>query len=132
MTSINELMPSKFLTKENVTPDVLVTISNVRTEEITDNGAQKRKAIIYFNEFSQGLILNQTNKETLILIFGTDQIESWIGKTVTLFNDRSVAMHGQLTGGVRIRIPQSVMQNQERAVNPSTAQAYDHNGNPIY
>lgn len=152
MTSINELMPSKYLKKEDVTPDVLVTISNVVTENIAqDNETPKMKAIIYFHEFTQGLALNQINKESLIITLGTDQFEQWYGKQITLWNDRTVSMNGKLVGGVRIRIPQhaqTIQQGQpvqqghygqqdqqaqqEVAVNPSTAQAYDAQGKPLY
>ncbi len=148
MTSINELMPSRFLKKEDVIPDVLVTVGYVKQENIANNNEPPElKAVVYFHEFTQGLLLNQVNKETLTLVLGTDQIEHWVGKQVTLWNDRSVSMHGKLTGGVRIRIPQfenvptpnNPPQNNQptnnqgdHPVNPSTAQAYDANGNPIY
>lgn len=143
MTSINDLMPSRFLKKENVIPDVQVTIAQVLRENIAkDNDPEDMKAVVYFKEFTQGLLLNIINKETLILIFGTDRIEDWIGKPITLFNDPSVSLNGKLVGGVRIRIPQGTMNNlypgaqetatPDRAVNPSTAQAYDPQGNPIY
>jgi len=142
MTSINELMPSKYLKKENVIPDVLVTISQIITENIAkDNEKPEMKAIVYFKEFNQGLMLNITNKELLILEFGTDQIESWIGKQVTLHNDPSISIAGKLTGGIRIRLTQyqsttahmtPTDQREPRTVNPSTAQAYDNNGKPIY
>lgn len=138
MTSINELMPSKYLKKENVIPDVLVTISQVITENIAkDNEKPEIKAVVYFNEFTQGLMLNITNKELLILELGTDQIESWTGKQVTLGNDPSVSIGGKLTGGVRIRLSQNNNSNapqhqRDTSVNPSTAQAYDAAGKPIY
>jgi len=135
MTSINDLMPSKYLKKENVMPDVMVTISSVGPENIAkDNEKPDLKAIMFFNEFTQGLIINKTNKELLILELGTDQIESWIGKQITLGNDPSVSVGGKLTGGIRVRLSQTNHQAppQEHAVNPSTAAAYDANGKPIY
>lgn len=130
MTSINELMPSRFLKKEDVIPDVLVTIKQVVQENIAkDNELPDLKAIVYFNEFTQGLLLNQINKETLILVLGTDQVEQWIGKQITLWNDRSVSLHGKLTGGVRIRIPQFNQASNEFNQDP---QSYKTQKDPSY
>jgi hypothetical protein len=76
-------------------------IAEVRAEQIGDD----RKTVLYFDAQEKGLVLNATNIDTLVALFGTDESEFWIGKTVELFTTNTT-YQGKQTLGIRVRAPE--------------------------
>ena len=101
MPKVSEMIVSKYLRKEDVDDDVVVTIADVTLEDMPGDEGQKRW-VLHFREFKKGLVLNSTSIRTLEKGFGGDT-EMWIGGKVTLYVDPNVSFRGQIVGGLRLR-----------------------------
>ena len=104
--NISELGESKFLTKEECSPPIRVTITGVKRENLAkENEPQKMKFVLTFLE-CKPLVLNKTNGGRIAHVLGSDESDDWINKQIDLWNDPSVEFGGQLIGGVRVLVPQ--------------------------
>ena len=100
----NERHPSTYVSQEDVATPKTFTIDCCVMEPVEGRGGEKKeKPVLYFSEKnSKPLILNRANDEILSGEFGGDD-ESWQGKKVQLFVDKSVMFAGRRVGGVRVR-----------------------------
>jgi hypothetical protein len=97
---------SPYLKKEDFPRPEILTISDVREEEVTAPGEKpKTKIVLYFNEAEKGLVLNQANGDALFDLTGQDDPEKWIGTRVEMYCDSSVTYAGKRVGGLRLREP---------------------------
>ena len=104
MPNVNDLKSSKFLTKNDVEPDVLVTIKSYEQMNVAmESQAPEEKWCLYFKELDKPLVLNMTNGMLVAAITGSEDFKDWIGKQVMLYNDKTVMFAGKLTGGIRVR-----------------------------
>lgn len=55
-----------------------------------------------FDKASKQLILNSTNRKTLVKKFGPN-VKDWAGKKIVLYVDQNVKMMGKTVCGVRIK-----------------------------
>jgi hypothetical protein len=94
----------------------LVTIAEVKVEEVGET--KEMKAVMYFVSKEKGVVLNKTNFETLMAMFGTDETADWHGRQIVLYNDPSVSF-GSTRGGIRIKAP--TVQTQAPAAPPPVA-----------
>ena len=101
MPKVSEMIQSKFLRKEDLDDDVLVTIKKVTLEDMPGDGGEQRW-VLSFKELPKGLVLNVTTIRTLESAFGGDT-DDWVGGKVTLFVDPGVQYKGKVVGGVRLR-----------------------------
>ena len=101
MPKVSEMIQSKFLRKEDLDDDVLVTIKKIALEDVPGDGGEQRW-VCYFRELPKGLVLNVTTIRTLESAFGGDT-DDWVGGKVTLFVDPGVQYKGKVVGGVRLR-----------------------------
>ncbi len=127
MPNVNDLKDSKFLTKEDCEPDVLlVTIAGWDNVDVSlESGPPRMKYTLNFKEVDKPLVLNNTNGQRIAALTGKDEFDDWIGFEITLFNDRSVSFGGKLTGGIRVLMPQP---NAPAATTmPSPSQMADYN-----
>ncbi len=100
----NDLKSSKFLTKNDVEPAIMVTIKGYKQMNVAmESVAPEEKYVLYFNELEKPLVLNRTNGELISDITGSNDFDNWIGKKVVLWNDRTVSFAGKITGGIRVR-----------------------------
>jgi hypothetical protein len=101
MPSVAEMIQSRFLRKEDIEDDIVVTIKNVMLEDMPGDEHQQRW-VLAFKELERGLVLNSTTIRVLEKTFGrhTDQ---WLNGRVTLYVDPNVAFKGQIVGGLRVR-----------------------------
>lgn len=62
-----------------------LTIKSVTREEFEDRDTHEkiRKAVVYFHEKKPGLVVNKTNGETLLRLFGKDS-DDWLGQAVKM------------------------------------------------
>jgi hypothetical protein len=106
MKSYKAYSDSAYLRKEDFPAPEVLTISEVREEEVTAPGKKpKIKLIIYFEELEKGMVCNITNGDTLSEITGSEFPDDWTGTLVTVFHDSTVMYAGKREGGLRLRKP---------------------------
>ncbi len=104
MPNVNDLKSSKFLTKFDVEPDVLVTIAGYEEQDVSmESQAEETKWCLTFQELDKPLVLNMTNGQLITAIIGSGEFDDWVGQEVVLFNDKTVMFGGKMTGGIRVR-----------------------------
>ena len=103
---VSELKDSKFLRKEDCGAGILLTIADVRQENVAKEGApEDMKWCMYFRESEKPMVLNSTNGQIIAAFTGSEDSEGWIGKQVVLYHDPNVSFGGKLVGGIRCRAP---------------------------
>jgi len=103
---ISELMVSKYLKKEDFPSPTILTVREVKKEDVSIPGEEARvKGVMYFHELSRGLVLNPTNLKRAARIFGSTNTNAWAGKKVVVYTDPDVEFSGKTIGGLRLRAP---------------------------
>jgi hypothetical protein len=106
--NINDVYPSRWLKASDLSGDTTVTIKSVKAESVgKGNDAKDNRAVAYFNELEKGCVLNVTNKNTIVNLYGL-LTEQWIGKRITLFATEVDYQGSQILAiRVRMRAPES-------------------------
>lgn len=117
MPKVTEMIQSKFLRKEDIDDDLLVTVKKIALEDMPGEDGEQRW-VVYFRELPKGLVLNVTTIRTFEAAFGGDS-DDWIGNKVTLYVDPAVSFKGKIVGGLRIR--------PHKAAKPKSAVVEDFN-----
>ena len=118
---INQAFPSNYLKKTDFPAPRQVTIDAVVMENLAQDGhPADMKVVIYFNGAPKPMVANKTICMVLAAMFGPET-DSWIGKTVEVFNDVTVVFNGAV-GGLRVR---PVAQAVDQPV-PATASVQAH------
>jgi len=103
---IGELKESKYLKKEDVGQGKLLTIRELKQENVAgDNQPEEIKGVMYFNEVAKGVVMNWTNLQLTAQACGSEETDDWPGKQVVLYEDPNISFGGKLVGGIRIRAP---------------------------
>ena len=105
MPKTSEMIPSKYLKRDDVGRGVLVTIKGVKHENVGKEEDPELKYVALFNEVDKPLVLNLTNIKLLEAICQSDDTDGWIGKQVVLYDDPTVMFKGEVKGGIRVRAP---------------------------
>lgn len=106
MPRVSDLKQSKYLTKEDVTPPVLLTISGYEQVNVAlESQAPDMKWALTFQEEQKPLVLNQTNGAIIQGITESDDFDDWVGRKIVLYNDPSIIFGGKMVGGIRVRAP---------------------------
>lgn len=114
MPNVNDLKSSKFLTKNDVEPAVLVTIKSYEEMNVAmENQAPEMKWCLIFDELEKPLVLNMTNGQLIAAITGSENFDRWLGKKIVLYNDKTVMFAGKMTGGIRVRSSQGGQPNPD-------------------
>lgn len=85
--------------------DVTVTIAACHRHRDVEFDEGRKEKEVYSLQFAGGkkqLVLNSTNRKTLVAKFGPN-VKDWQGKKVTLWVDQNVRMMGKTVCGVRIK-----------------------------
>lgn len=101
---MNEMFPSNYLKKEDVSHPITATIRDVITEEVSGDHGKESKPVIRFNGSVKPMILNKGNGELLCSLYGDDSL-AWHGKSIELYMDPNVMFGGKRVGGIRLRAP---------------------------
>ncbi len=81
-----------------------VTIHSVIEQDVVRRGEpEKLKHVVHFHETNKALVLGLTNAELIAEAVGSDDMDQWPGKQVTLFFDPDVYFDGERVGGIRVR-----------------------------
>lgn len=105
MPKVSDMIQSKFLRKEDFDEDRVMTIRNVKLEDMPGDDGQQ-KWVLYFKEEAKGMALNVTTIRVLEKAFGDDS-DQWISKRVMVYVDPSVSFGGRVVGGLRLRTPRN-------------------------
>ena len=112
MPNVNDLKSSKFLTKNDVEPPILVTIKSYEEMNVAlESQEPENKWCLIFEEPIKPLVLNMTNGNLIAVITGSEEFDHWIGAQIVLYNDKTVMFAGKLTGGIRVRAPKGGQPN---------------------
>lgn len=119
--NINELKDSRYLRKEDCTPNgLLVTIASGQMENVAMEGKPPEMLfVLHFAECEKGLIVKSTNAQLLAAALGSDETDDWVGKRVVLYNDPSITFQGKLVGGIRVRAPRGPASNPKPVAKPT-------------
>ena len=100
---VTEAFPSKYLKASDLPDEEMrsYTIESVHIEEI---GAKKeKKPVLYFLNEDKGFVCNKTNANIIARVLGSDEMEDWIGKSVSLYR-AEVEFQGDMVEAIRVRL----------------------------
>jgi hypothetical protein len=104
-----QAFPSKFLSADDVTEaGVRVRMQTVRMEQVDRDPAKPHKPVVYFLGEDRGFVLNVTNTNTIMDMYGQDS-DSWVGKDITLFRTL-VDFGGRMVPAIRVKPGQPAAQ----------------------
>ena len=92
-----------YLRQEDLEGEQLVTIARVDETTFEDEGGERKKLVVYFEEFENGLVCNATNTRRLTRACGGWDTDKWPGKRAILYVDEDVEFGGRIVGGIRVR-----------------------------
>lgn len=100
---ISDIFPSKYVKAADLQGrPVILAIKDVRVEEMTNHSNEKeRKAVVYFEKATKGLVLNRTNAQIIANLYG-NETDHWRGKRVTLYPTR-VKAFGTMQYCIRVK-----------------------------
>lgn len=130
--NISELKRSNFLKRSDVGKGMLLTMREVKQENIAKEGApEELKWCLHFDEVDKPMVLNSTNGQIIASIIGSDETDSWIGHKVVAYDDPTVSFGGKLVGGIRVRAPRNQPQSKPAPVKkPAPAPVAPEEGEP--
>lgn len=109
--------------------DVTVTIERIEAGTLEgQKGKKEKKPVAKFRGKEKPLALNVTNCKTLTRLFGSSDVNDWIGKRVTLFPTTTNGPSGEEVECIRIRprLPNgSAASEPEQPVEPPTEATSD-------
>lgn len=83
--------------------DMILTISNVRQEEVIGSDGKKEDCIVcYFSDADKPMILNATNCKQIAKLAGTPYIEKWVGLKIQVGIEK-VKAFGDVVEALRVR-----------------------------
>lgn len=119
MPKLSEMLPSRFLKKDDVPQPMLLTIGDIEQVNVAPEGQPaENKWTMSFPEMDKPLVLNSTNMHIVGMTYG-DDTDGWIGKKIVLYSDPNVSFGGKLVGGLRLRAPKN------QAAKPAAVQQPD-------
>ena len=122
-TPLDKVAPtqSKYLTKNDVEPPILVQIFNITTDQVEgDSGTIEDRSVLHFHGELKPMILNSTNRELLRAITGATTVGQLRNQSVILYNDVTIMFRGKMTGGIRVRAPQQAAVQPTAPAQPIT------------
>ncbi len=82
--NINDAFPSPYIAAADLPDEGLaVTFQSVDMEYFEEE--KKPKAVIHFAEFSKPMLLNKTNKNSIVEVMGSPETSVWIGQRITIY-----------------------------------------------
>ena len=100
---ITQSFPTKYLQKSDFAQPRLVTVDTVTMENVAlDSQPQEMKPVLYFKGNPKGMILNKTNANVCMALWGAETTH-WQGKQIVAYDDVTIQYQGKLVGGIRLR-----------------------------
>lgn len=104
---IGEMMPSKWLKKEDVDPPKVLTITGFERVNLAREGQKEDLQWVMKFTNAKPLVMKPTNLQLAAAALGTRKTEQWTGKQIEAYFDPSVMYAGKMTGGIRLRAAQN-------------------------
>lgn len=103
---LGEAFPSKYLSAADVPDDgLVVTIKSYDLQDVGQGERKEQKPVLHFREPDvKSLVLNKTNARVIEQVVGSDDLDDWIGKKVTLI-PREVEFQGETVWAIRVQLP---------------------------
>lgn len=100
-----KFMDKNFLGAWDVPEDgeLVLTIDHVAREEVKNEKGTKVKLTLHFKENYKPMVCNVTNGKAIALAHGSNNVEDWAGKKVTIYVAHDVPAFGGTTDALRIR-----------------------------
>ncbi len=103
----SEMKESPWLSSEDILDvgDVVVKVIRCHRYRNVEFDKGRKEDTVYTLEFEgkqKQLVLNSTNRKSLVRKFGTD-VREWAGQEITLWVDRKVRFAGRTVNGIRIK-----------------------------
>ena|SRR5688572_4912440 len=99
MARISDVYGGSYLKAEDLKGrEAGVTIEEVTYTKIED----KKRAVLHFTGKDKQLLLNITNANMIAEILGTDEMDEWVGKRLTLYTAR-VDFQGKRVDAIRVK-----------------------------
>lgn len=88
---------------------LVATIKDIVDEKVVNNGQKEDCTVVHFRENIKPMILNVTNKKTLVKLYKTKETQHLIGKQIAITFEK-VKAFGKVTDALRIKneIPKSI------------------------
>ncbi len=83
--------------------DTVLTIKEYTRETLGQGKDAEEKWCLAFKEVKKGLVLNKTNGKMCCKLFGSDDMDHWIGKQIALYVKDDVEMAGEIVSAIRVR-----------------------------
>jgi len=83
--------------------DTVLTIKSYEQEIMGQGKDAVEKWVLYFREIKKGLGLNKTNGKMCCKLFGTDDMDAWIGKQIAIYVKDDVEYQGEILSAIRVR-----------------------------
>jgi hypothetical protein len=99
---MSDLFPSKYVKAADLNgKHITLTIKELRVEEMGHGSEKERKAVIYFERATKGLVLNRTNAMIIASLYG-DESDDWRGCRITIYPTK-VRAFGSMQDAIRVR-----------------------------
>jgi hypothetical protein len=96
---MSDAFPSKWLSAADLRGKTHeLTIEKVEMEDVGDT---REKPVVYFTGKGKGLVLNITNANAIVDLFG-DDTDGWKGRTIKLYPTR-VDFKGKMVDAIRVK-----------------------------
>lgn len=116
---IGKMKESKYLAKHDVTneqtPSVRAKITGLEKQNLAlDDAPPEWKYVLFLEgknvdgEPLKPLVLNLENIQRIAMVTNSEETDDWMGKIITLYNDKTVAFGGKMVGGIRVYVQQNV------------------------
>ena len=97
----SDMFPSKYLKASDADTDLTLTIARIVKEIMKNRDNQdEEKYVLYFKDVEKGMVLNKTNKNTLVDLYG-EETDDWIDKKIILISV-DVDAFGETQAALRI------------------------------
>ena len=107
--------PSKYLSAADINGvEPTYHISAVVMEQVGRDANEPQKPVLYFADCDKGMVLNVTNNNTIMDMYGHDS-DAWLGKPITIFATH-VDFGGKMVPAIRVK-----------PTTPTPAAAYQQN-----
>ena len=101
--NVNEVFPSTYLKASDLESGPKnVTIGNCKTEEVGQGDDARRMPVLEFRDGAGALVVNKTNWNTLLSLFGGTDTDEWNGRTIQIYS-AEVSFAGKMVKGIRLR-----------------------------
>ena len=127
MPKISEMLPSKYLKKEDVAAPLLLTIHTVTQENVGMGEEMESKWILHFAEDIKPMVLNSTNMRLIEMATGSDDTDDWSGRKIVAYSDPNISFAGKIVGGIRLRAPAAA---KPKPAKPAGLSAGPRRGDP--